>query len=234
VDAARTALRLGAKEVTILYRRLIEDMPADKRELRDAVEEGIRIIPLVAPVRFIGDEKVTGVECIRMETSGFDSSGRRKPKPVPGTEFTIDVDYVIPAVSQYSDLPFINKEEVEVTQWGTFVTDRDTLMTKMKGVFAGGDVARGSDTIIRAIADGKKAARAIDIYLGGTGELNTGEDIEIPQAVDEKEIVEHERFPMKYLPPKERSRDFSEVALGFHKLNATAEAMRCLRCDRRC
>lgn len=234
IDAARTALRLGAEEVTVLYRRLIEDMPADKREIRDAIEEGIRIIPLVAPASFIGKDKVTGIECIRMETSGFDSNGRRKPRPVQGTEFTMKVDYVIPAVSQYSDLPFINREEVEVTQWGTFVTDRDTLMTKMKGVFAGGDVVRGSDTVIRAIADGKKAARAIDIYLGGTGELNTGEDIEIPQAADEKEIVEHERFPMKYLPPKDRSRNFSEVALGFHKLNAIAEAMRCLRCDRRC
>lgn len=234
IDAARTALRLGAQEVIILYRRLIEDMPADKREIRDAMEEGIKIMPLVAPVRFTGKGKVSGVECIRMETSGFDSSGRRKPRPVPGTEFTIKVDYVIPAVSQYSDLPFINRDEVEVTQWGTFVTDPDTLMTKMKGVFAGGDVVRGSDTVIRAIADGKKAAKAIDIYLGGTGELNTGEDIEIPQAADEKEIVEHERFPMKYLPPKERCRNFSEVALGFHKLNAIAEAMRCLRCDRRC
>ena len=138
------------------------------------------------------------------------------------------------AVSQYSDLPFINRDEVEVTQWGTFVTDRDTLMTKMKGVFAGGDVARGSDTVIRAIADGKTAAKSIDRYLGGKGELNTGEDIDIPKAVDEKEIVEHERFPMKYLPPRERSHNFEEVAVGFHKLNAIAEALRCLRCDRRC
>ncbi len=234
IDAARTALRLGAEEVTILYRRLKEDMPADSREIRDAEEEGIRIIPLVAPVRFIGKDKVREIECIRMELGGFDSSGRRKPRPAAGTEFTIKVDYVIPAVSQYSDLPFINKDEVEVTQWGTFVTDRDTLMTKMKGVFAGGDVARGSDTVIRAIADGKNAARSIDRYLGGTGVLNTGEEIEIPQAADEKEIVEHERFPMKYLPPKERSRNFDEVAAGFHKLNAIAEAMRCLRCDRRC
>ena len=234
IDAARTAVRLGAQEVTILYRRLVDDMPADAREIRDAIEEGISIIPLVAPVRFIGRDRVREIECIRMELGGFDPSGRRKPRPVAGTEFTVKVDYVIPAVSQYSDLPFINRDEVEVTQWGTFVTDRDTLMTKMKGVFAGGDVARGSDTVIRAIADGKTAAKSIDRYLGGKGELNTGEDIEIPRAADEKEIVEHERFPMKYLPPRERSNNFDEVAVGFHKLNAIAEAMRCLRCDRRC
>jgi NADH-quinone oxidoreductase subunit F len=234
IDAARTALRLGAKEVTVLYRRLVEDMPADGREIQDAVDEGVKIIPLVAPVRFIGRDRVKEIECIRMELKEFDSSGRRKPKPVSGSEFTVRVDMVIPAVSQYSDLPFISKEEVEVTSWGTFVTDRDTLMTKMKGVFAGGDVVRGSDTVIRAIADGKNAAKSIDRYLGGKGVLNTGEEIEIPMPADEKEIVEHERFAMKFLPPEERKHSFDEVAVGFHRLNAIAEAMRCLRCDRRC
>jgi len=234
IDAARTALRLGARDVTILYRRQIKDMPADKREIKDAVEEGVKIIELAAPVRFIGKDRVREIECVRMGLSDFDLSGRRKPKPVPGSEFVLKADMVIPAVSQYSDLPFINKDEVEVTQWGTFVTDRDTLMTRMKGVFAGGDVVRGSDTVIRAIADGKNAAKAIDRYLGGTGELNTGEDIDIPLPQDEKEIVEHERFPMKYLSPEERKHNFDEVAVGFHRLNAIAEAMRCLRCDRRC
>jgi len=233
IDAARTAVRLGAKEVTILYRRLIEDMPADAREIRDAIEEGVKIIPLVAPLKFAGKDKIKEIECIRMELKEFDSSGRRKPKPVACSEFVVKADMVIPAVSQYSDLPFINRDEVEVTQWGTFVTDRDTLMTKMKGVFAGGDVARGSDTVITAIADGKTAAKAMDKYLGGKGVLNTGEDIEIPKPAEEKEIVEHERFPMKFLPPEVRKNTFDEVAVGFHKLNAIAEAMRCLRCDRR-
>lgn len=233
IDAARTAVRLGASEVTILYRRLVKDMPADYREINDAIEEGIRIIPLVAPVRFTGKDRIKEIECVRMELREFDSSGRRKPKPVQGSEFTLRVDMVIPAVSQYSDLPFINRDEVEVTQWGTFITDRDTLMTKMKGVFAGGDVVRGSDTVITAIADGKNAAKSIDRYLGGKGVLNTGEEIDIPKPTDEKEIVEHERFPMKFLPPDQRKDNFNEVAVGFHKLNAIAEAMRCLRCDRR-
>lgn len=234
IDAARTALRLGAAEVVVLYRRLVEDMPADSREISDAIEEGVKIVPLVAPLGFTGKDKINEIECIRMELGSFDSSGRRKPKPIHGSEFTMKVDMVIPAVSQYSDLPFINRDEVEITQWGTFVTDRDTLMTKMKGVFAGGDVVRGSDTVIRAIADGKNAAKAIDKYLGGKGELNTGEDIDIPMPADEKEVVEHERFPMKFLLPEERIHGFDEVAAGFHKLNAIAEAMRCLRCDRRC
>lgn len=233
IDAARTAVRLGAGNVTILYRRHMDDMPADKREISDAIDEGISIIPMAAPVRFIGKDRLKEIECVKMELKEFDNSGRRKPKPVPGSEFIIKADMVIPAVSQYSDLPFINRDEVEVTQWGTFVTDRDTLMTKMKGVFAGGDVARGSDTVITAISDGKTAAKAIDKYLGGRGVLNTGEDIDIPKPTDEKEIVEHERFPMKFLAPDIRKNNFDEVTIGFHKLNAIAEAMRCLRCDRR-
>jgi NADH-quinone oxidoreductase subunit F len=103
----------------------------------------------------------------------------------------------------------------------------------MKGVFAGGDVVRGSDVVITAIADGKNAAKSIDKYLGGNGVLNTGKEIEIPKSPEEKEVVEHERFPMKFLDADFRKGCFDEVAVGFHKLNATAEAMRCLRCDRR-
>jgi NADH-quinone oxidoreductase subunit F len=233
IDAARVAVRMGAAEVVILYRRLPEDMPADPREINDAIEEGVQIIPLVAPVRLIGKDNVAEIECVKMELAEYDSSGRRKPKVIAGSEFTRKTDMVIIAVSQYSDLPFINKDEVETTKWGTFVVDRDSFMTKMPGVFAGGDVVRGSDVAITAIADGKNAARAIDKYLGGKGALNTGEQIEIPMPSDEKEIVEHERFPMKFLDPDTRKNNFDEVAVGFHKLNAIAESMRCLRCDRR-
>jgi NADH-quinone oxidoreductase subunit F len=233
IDAARVALRMGAEEVTIVYRRMIEDMPADPREVKEAVEEGIKIISLSAPVEFTGKDKVKEIECIKMELKEFDAKGRRKPKEIPDSNFYIEVDTVIPAISQYSDLPFINKDEVEVTQWGTFVTDKNTMMTKMKGIFAGGDVIRGSDTVITAIADGKNAAKSIDIYLEGKGILNTGEDIDIPAPYDEKEIIEHERFPMKYLDADERKKTFDEVTLGFHRLNAIAESMRCLRCDRR-
>ena len=107
-------------------------------------------------------------------------------------------------------------------------------MTTQPGIFAGGDIARGSDVVITAIADGKNAARSIDKYLGGTGTLNIGEPIKIPtEGVDEGITVEHERFPMPSLDPKEREGSFDEVRLGYHKLNATAESMRCLRCSRR-
>jgi NADH-quinone oxidoreductase subunit F len=233
-DAARTAVRLGAEKVTILYRRQIDDMPADRREIDEAMEEGIEILELLAPQACVGENgRVIGVQCVQMALRGFDDAGRRKPKAVDGSEVIIEADMVIPAVSQHSDLPFIDKDEARITNWGTLVIDPETAMTTLRGVFAGGDVVRGPDVAIQAIADGKLAARSIDRFLGGTGNLNTGESIEIPAPPDEKEVVEHERFSMRFRDPDTRRQNFSEVVVGFHKLNAIAEAMRCLRCDRR-
>ncbi len=232
-DAARVALRMGAKEVHVLYRRTVEDMPAEKREIEEAQEEGIIVHELLAPIEIVGRSKAEKVVCNPMKLEGFDSDGRKKPVSVKSENFELDVDLVIPAVSQYSDLPFIGKDEVEMTGWGTFVVDKDTQMTTIPGVFAGGDVVRGADVVITAIADGKKAAENIDKYLGGTGVLNKGEPIHIPDTLDESELAEHERFEMKMLSPGERCDNFDEVVLGFHKLNAIAEAMRCLHCDRR-
>jgi NADH-quinone oxidoreductase subunit F len=168
-----------------------------------------------------------------MNPTGFDREGRRKPVKIPDALITFDVDMVIPAVSQYSDLPFVRADEVEMTAWGTFIIDADTKKTTMNGVFAGGDVVRGADVVITAIADGKKAAQSIDRFLGGDGVLNKGEPIQIPDPVDDPDLAEHERFEMKCLNPDERCKSFDEVFRGFHKLNAIAEAMRCLRCDRR-
>ena len=233
VDAARTALRLGADKVIIIYRRTIDDMPADKREIKDCLDEGIEIMQLTAPVSFIGKDKVKEIECVTMVAQGYDASGRRKVYPMEGLEFKIPVDMVIPAVSQSSDLPFVQPDEVKMTKWGNIITDKKTLMTSMEGVFAGGDVSRGSDVVITAIADGKTAATSIDIYLGGKGILNKGHEIEIPQGENDDETVEHARFPMQELDIETRLHSFDEVVTGYHKLNAIAEAMRCLRCDRR-
>ncbi len=235
VDSARTALRLGAKKVMILYRRTRDAMPAYESEVQEALEEGIELFELVAPVRFLNGKsgRVSKIECVRMRLGDFDKSGRRRSVVVENSNFFIDADTVIPAISQYSDLPFIRKDEISVTKWGTFVIDDDTLMTTMEGVFAGGDVARGPDTVIQAIADGKKAAISIDKYLGGKGKLNKGPKIKIPDNFDDDEIVYHERFEQEILAPEKRKDNFDEVILGYHKLNAMAEAMRCLRCDRR-
>ncbi len=235
IDSARTALRLGAEKVTVLYRRTIDSMPAYETEIDEAIEEGIEIIELVAPVRFIAgqDGKVNKIECVKMKLGNFDASGRRQSVLVEGSNFMIETDMVIPAISQHADFPFIGKDEIGITPWGTFVLQDDSQMTTMEGVFAGGDVARGPDEVIRAIADGKKAAIAIDKYLGGKGRLNKGEPIEIPAVCDNDEIVAHERFVFEMLDPNTRKNSFEEVKKGYHKLNAMAEAMRCLHCERR-
>lgn len=234
IDSARTALRLGAKRVIVLYRRTIDAMPAYVSEIHEAFLEGVEIMELVAPVKFIDDKNgKSKIECVKMSLGEFDRSGRRKSVKIENSNFFIDVDTIIPAVSQYSDLPFIRKDEIGVTPWGTFIIEDDTLMTTMEGVFAGGDVARGPDTVIRAIADGKKAAISIDKYLGGKGKLNKGAPIAIPDNYDDDEVVYHERYPLDMLEADKRKDCFDEVVLGYHKLNAMAEAMRCLRCDRR-
>ncbi len=235
VDSARTALRLGADKVKILYRRTIDAMPAYESEIMEALEEGVEIFELTAPTEFVkgSDGKVSGVRCVKMMRDVFDKNGRRKTVPVEGSDFVIDADIVIPAVSQYSDLPFIKRTEIGVTPWGTFVIDKSSMMTTMEGVFAGGDVARGPDTVIQAIADGKLAAESIDKYLGGSGKLNKGEPIDIPRDFDDDDVVALERFPVELLDLEKRKGSFDEVVIGYHKLVAMAEASRCLRCDRR-
>jgi NADH-quinone oxidoreductase subunit F len=234
IDSARTALRIGANRVIIVYRRTIDAMPADVQEIHEAIEEGIEIMELTAPVQFIGkDNKVIGIECVNMKLGEFDASGRRRSVEIKGSNFVLDVDYVIPAVSQYADLPFISTDEIGVTKWGTFIVDPETQMSTMEGVFAGGDIVRGPDTVISAVADGKKAASSIDSYLGGNGLLNKGAPIDIPKIYDNDEVVSHPRFDMEMLSPEERKQSFAEVVKGFHKINAIAESMRCLHCERR-
>ncbi len=235
IDSARTALRLGAKKVMLLYRRTRDMMPAYDIEVEEALHEGVELHELVSPVRFISDKhgRVSKVECVHRRLSNFDNTGRRNTGHIEGSNFILDVDTVITAVSQHADLPFVPKDDIGVTPWGTFIVDPDTQMTKMPGVFAGGDVARGPDEVIRAIADGKSAARSIDLFLNGKGILNKGEKIKIPEISDDDEIVSHDRFPMEFLPLEQRVHSFDEVVIGYHKLNAIAEAMRCLHCDRR-
>ena len=235
IDSARTALRLGPAKVTILYRRTRDFMPAYEEEIDEALREGAELLELVSPERLVSNKRghVAQVECVRREVSDFDSKGRRNTRHIEGSNFYIDADVVIPAVSQYADLPFIETDQIGTTSWGTFIVDQDSLMTTMEGVFAGGDVVRGPDEVIQAIADGKQAAISIDRYLGGEGKLNKGRSIEIPEVPEIDDVVMHDRFDWKMLPLEKRAGSFDEVVLGYHRLNAMAEAMRCLHCDRR-
>ncbi len=169
MDAARSSLRLGAKEVSVLYRRTRAEMPAADEEIEAAIEEGIKFEYLVAPLGVIKkDDKVAGIKCIRMELGEPDDSGRRRPVPVEGSEFEIELDMILPAIGQRADLSFLSEDDgIDLTRWGTIVTNPETGTTSREGVFSGGDCVTGPWIAIGAIADGKNAAAAIDKYLKG-------------------------------------------------------------------
>ena len=170
MDAARTALRLGAETVTIVYRRSRQEMPARIEEIHHAEEEGVRFMLLTNPIRILGDERgwVKGMECLRMELGEPDDSGRRRPVPVKGSEFTIEVDAVIVAIGNTPN-PLIPQTtpDLAVGRHGTIVADPETGATSKKGVYAGGDIVTGAATVILAMGAGRKAARAIHEYLTG-------------------------------------------------------------------
>ncbi len=233
MDAARVCLRKGADEVHIFYRRTQEDMPAHKREVQEALEEKIHVHDLWHPISIIGQNKAESIKLQKMITKGFDREGRNQVVPSEGEIMEFEADHIIVAVSQHTEIEFAKPHKFDLTRMDTFIVDDKTQMTNVENVFAGGDVVRGSNVAILAIADGKKAARSIDVNLGGTGELYKGEPIEFPMEIDDSELEEHPRFPMDFLPPEERVNNFDEVAFRYHRLNAMAEAMRCLRCDYR-
>ena len=168
MDSARTALRLGAEKSYIVYRRSRTEVPAREEEVHHAEEEGIIFHFLTLPIRILGDEegRVTGMECIKMKLGEPDQSGRRSPIPIENSNFTLEIDMVIDAIGTMAN-PIVARsaEGVEVNQWGYFKVDEKTKMTTCEGIFAGGDIVRGSATVISAVGDGKMAARSIDAYL---------------------------------------------------------------------
>jgi NADH-quinone oxidoreductase subunit F len=233
IDSARTALRLGAESVTLLYRRARADMPASDEEIEQAEEEGIRFEYLAAPIRILGNGRVSGLTCQRMELGSYDSSGRQRPVPIPGAEFVVDVDTIISAIGQAPDCSALGDATLEVTRRGNLVADMVTLATRREGVFGGGDVVTGPATVIEAIAAGRRAAQAIDTYLGGSGLYDrSAEFAELADHLDLDEILDKEtRVVAPTRPPNERNGDFDVVELGLTAEAAMEEAMRCLRCD---
>jgi len=251
LDTARSTLRAGAREVTIIYRRSRAEMPAEpKWEIDETEREGVKFMHLVTPTRFLGrDGKLTGLECMRMELGAPDESGRRRPIPISGSEFTMDVDHVFLAIGQMADLSLIAgtvrreqarsgdrpeqgvaEEALEMTPWGTLKVDPITLATSVEGIFSGGDAVVGGGTVIGAIAAGKEAAISIDRYV-------RGEDLRMGRG-EEEEVVElpiegleaQARVPMRFLPMEEREHNFREVELGYTEEMAVEEAKRCLSC----
>ncbi|TET12729.1 MAG: FAD-dependent oxidoreductase, partial [Dehalococcoidia bacterium] len=231
IDASRVALRLGAREVAIIYRRTRREMPASEEEVDEALHEGVNIQFLAAPSRITRDNGTLRMELIHMRLGDVDDSGRRRPEPIQGSEFTMDFDTVIAAIGQRPEIPA--QLGLPIGRGGTLEVDPKTLATRREGVFAGGDAVTGPASVIEAIAAGRRAAISIDQYLGGTGiieeRLAPEEKIIVPEVVEAAE--ERSRSPMTSLPIGERLRGFAEVELGFTKAMAIEEAKRCLNCD---
>ena len=237
IDASRSALRLGAREVTILYRRRREDMPAQEEEIHAAEQEGIRIKYLVTPLRADGENgRLTRVICRHMSLGEFDASGRRKSAPKLGDEFPFEADQLILAIGQKTD------DTAHLKEAGVTITDRGFIET-VKGkktqttasmVFAGGDVVSGPDTVVSAIAAGHRAAIEIDAAIREKNNepayVPEEEAIDIPVTIEE-EIQETPRISLCEADCAQRITDFREVELGMSKEEALKESCRCLRCD---
>ena len=242
IDAARTALRLGAKGVSILYRRSRDEMPANSWEIEEAEREGIEIQILTSPVEvLVKNGRVSGVRCVKMELGEPDASGRRRPIPIKGSEFIVPGDTMIASVAQAPEISFLDESHgLEVTPKGTFAVDPLTLTTNRPGIFAGGDVARGPWILIQAIADGRRGALSIDRYLRSVDLLTPREQIPLPvvdlskeeinQMVEEGKIDLTLRAAVPMVPREERIRDFREVELALTEEQAKKEAARCLAC----
>ncbi len=234
-DVARTALRLGTKNVAVVYRRSVGQMSASKEEIDEAREEGVDIITLASPTAIVEKNgRVAGIRFQKRILGDFGPDGRRRSVPDKASEFTLDCDGVVAAINQDVDTAFYQSVKIEVDAKGGIGINRFTGATSQKGVFAGGDVSPwASNVVINAIADGKRAAINIDKYLGGDGVLNKGQWFDITLTQDTEVTEPHPRFPMRNLKVKDRVDNFREVSLGFHKLDALAETLRCLHCERR-
>ena len=237
MDAVRSARRLGSEKAFILYRRGLEEMPSTPEEIKQCREEKIPIKTLTQPVRFIPNNgRVKAIECVKMRLTEPDESGRRKPEPIPHSEFTIKVDAVITALGQESDWCCLTPEcACTLTEWGTMKIDSLTLQSEDTDIFAGGDAARGPKTVIEAIADGRQAAISIDRYLTGRN-LRLSRDMPL-RAIKEPQIGKYDRTiraPMPYLEPKKRVKNFNEVQKSLTKGATVQEAKRCISCGTCC
>ena len=238
IDAARVANRnKDCKKVSIIYRRTRAEMPAFKEEVDTAVEEGIQMQFLSAPTKVLTENgKLTGIECIKMRLGEMDETGRKKPVPIKDSEFVIDLDTLIVAIGEQPDISFLDGNKFKISKRNTIVVNPETFATNVDGVFAGGDVATGLNTVIEAISSGKLAAEMIDKYLQGKSlvrkyEVTRPSMYIEPVELTEEEVTEAKRPTMPCLPVNKRVNNFNEVELGLTEEMAIREARRCVRCD---
>jgi heterodisulfide reductase subunit A-like polyferredoxin len=242
IDTARTALRLGSRDVTIIYRRTQAEMPANDWEIEEALEEGVHLEVLTQPVAVTSDNgHIVALRCMRMRLGEPDSTGRRRPIPVEGSEFEIPCDAMVAAIAQAPEISFLDPDHgLAVTRAGTFKVDPETLATNLPGVFAGGDAAAGPGALIEAIAAGRRGALSIDRYLRGVALLTPRELLPLPTTEVSHEEIEqrlaHGQIDTRprTLAPKasvqDRLHDFREVEACLSEEEALAEAGRCLGC----
>jgi formate dehydrogenase (NADP+) beta subunit len=243
IDCVRTSFRINKQDANLVYRRTKKEMPADRVEIHDAEEEGVKFHYLCNPVRILADGgKVVGVECIRMELGEPDESGRRRPIPVKGSEFVIETDILIPAIGQAIDLSFLEeKDGVKTTKRSTISIQEGTFQTSREGIFSAGDCVTGPDVLVRAAGHGKRAADKIDLFLRGMAVRESDEE-RLEALVEKIKVYSKEekigitggqkRAVLKMLPPETRKWVFDEVEDGFSIPEAQREAERCLRCVR--
>jgi len=239
IDVARSAVRMDAEDVNIIYRRTRAEMPAWEEEISAAEEEGVHITYLSAPQEVLTrDGTVVGIRCIRMELGEPDSSGRRRPVPIPGSEYEIEIDQLIPAIGQRADLSAIEDiMGLDFTRWGTIDVDATTYATGREGVFAGGDAQTGPWVAIGAIAAGREAAESIERYFDGRDlaegrePINKDNPLYRPIPADAQKKA---RARMPELPADQRKGNFNEVELGYDEEAGREEADRCLNCGYCC
>ena len=236
VDSARTARRKAKRNVTILYRRTAEEMTAVKEDIEEALIEGISIKYLTSPVEILGDNgRVTGVRCQQMMMGEIGEDGRRKPQPIPDSEFIIKADHVVLAIGQRPNTAQLNKKNIEVNiEDATIKVDPLTLQTNVPGVFAGGDCVTGPHSVVAAVAAGLQAAESIDRYVRGRS-LTKGRSLEKPQPVEvdisERHVSPDKRAEMPLIPRSQRLGTFEETSIGLSPKVAEQEAGRCLNCS---
>jgi heterodisulfide reductase subunit A-like polyferredoxin len=236
IDAARTSIRLGADKVTVVYRRSREEMPCFAPEIREAEEEGVEVLVLRNPVKFLGENgKLTQVQLIKMKLQGYDESGRRKSVPIEGSEYIQDVDVVIEAIGlKPSTSPFANT--IELNKNGTIKVNQKTLQTSQPHIFAGGDTVTGPTTLIQAAGQGRQAAFYIDKYLKNEvpGDIEFGDKL---PAVDKTQVLKKHHGQLVpaieggIRPVAERIKDFKEVEFTYTEVELKASTSRCLDCS---
>ncbi len=234
IDVARSAWRLGASEVHVVYRRTREDMPAYAEEIAAAEAEGTRFHVLVNPTAVLGNGKVEGLLLQRQALGEFDVGARRKPVPMPGSEYPLACDVVIPAIGQVSDVSCLADEQtIQTTRGGTLVVGHN-LATTLPGVFAAGDAVSGPATVVQAVAQGNEAAIAVYNYLTGqsvTAAEKLGGYHHVDLTYDVTLYAEAKRVENAELPPELRRGNFAEIELGLPAAAAREESHRCLHCD---